>query len=178
MQAEEVLRGEEFFALLFPDDSERGVFETFSRLGEGEELFSPYSHLQSILKKSKELFMMKEYGEAAKKLAASIGLGLGLTPTGDDFLCGVLASCVFLDRKEHVFSLALRREIAENMEKTNDISRSFFRAALEGQFMEIVKDIGRFDSASAMRRAFEAIGHSSGMDTLSGIYYGMALFSK
>lgn len=42
------------------------------------------------------------YGDAAKHLAGLIGLGIGLTPSGDDFLCGVLAGLILRGGKPSI----------------------------------------------------------------------------
>ena len=45
------------------------------------------------------LYRNKKYTETGIELARLIGLGIGLTPSGDDFLCGVLAG--FLQGKQN-----------------------------------------------------------------------------
>jgi hypothetical protein len=100
-----------------------------------------------------------------------IGLGPGLTPSGDDFLVGALALLDALaERKVHA---ALARVIADTPPaSTSALSRCFLRAAAAGHIGEhlhcAVASVisGKPDSAIA---AVRNIGHSSGWDMLAGI---------
>jgi len=64
-----------------------------------------------------------------------IGLGRGLTPAGDDILCGALYGMYFseiLGRGQTEKRKKLREDIKGSLHKTNDISRHFLRYAVEG----------------------------------------------
>lgn len=117
--------------------------------------------------------------QSADKFASLTGLGIGLTPSGDDFLCGLLASLMARGLWEAPFSLHLRRAIRQSERCTNPISATFLDCALAGQFSEAV--IFFFQGENAADREheaesrFAAIGHTSGMDTLCGIYLGLRL---
>ena len=69
-----------------------------------------------------------------------LGLGAGLTPSGDDLLAGALAAAWWLPGNRS--SLFLRKEsaklIARHGEKTTPVSRHFLSAAAEGVFCEFV----------------------------------------
>ena len=45
------------------------------------------------------LYRNKEYTETGIELARLIGLGIGLTPSGDDSLCGVLAGLILTGKQ-------------------------------------------------------------------------------
>ena len=100
-----------------------------------------------------------------------IGLGPGLTPSGDDFLVGALALLDALtERKVHA---ALAAAIADvSPASTSAMSRCFLTAAAAGHIGEhlhcAVASVisGKIDSAIA---AVRNIGHSSGWDMLAGI---------
>lgn len=109
--------------------------------------------------------------EAAGCLGRLIGLGHGLTPGGDDFLCGVLAGLILCGGDRHPFSLALREYIDRHLKDTNDISAAFLQCALKGQFSHAVNSLLLVPSREEIFDAFTAIGHSSGTDTLCGITY-------
>lgn len=109
--------------------------------------------------------------EAAAELGGLIGLGLGLTPGGDDFLCGVLAGLIFCGSSGHPFSLALREYIGRHLDDTNAVSAAFLECALKGQFSRAVNSLLLIPSPEEILAAFTAIGHSSGTDTLCGITY-------
>ena len=69
-------------------------------------------------------------------LAALIGLGPGLTPSGDDFLCGVMATLHYLGGS------AVARRLAEGVlaaaAETNLISAAYLRCAAEGETSEVL----------------------------------------
>lgn len=115
------------------------------------------------------------YKEAASILAEVLGLGIGLTPSGDDFLCGVLAGLIFCNQAAHPFALELARQIRARLYDTNDISRAFLNCALDSHFSKAVSTLSLLPSAEDILESFSAIGHSSGMDTLCGIAYALNL---
>ena len=103
-----------------------------------------------------------------------VGLGPGLTPSGDDFWCGVmiaLRALGFMDILEKVSGAVLK--LAE--ERTNKISRAHLECAAGGQgaqaLHETISALGAADEArwrSALRE-LDKIGHSSGWDSLAGV---------
>lgn len=111
------------------------------------------------------------YADAAAALVGLLGLGLGLTPGGDDFLCGVLAGLILCGHQTHPFARLLGEEILRHLGDTNDISAAFLRCALEGEFSLAVNSLTALPSARNILSAFSEIGHSSGTDTLCGIYF-------
>ena len=115
------------------------------------------------------------FAEAASSLVRLVGLGLGLTPGGDDFLCGVLAGLILCGRRQHPFALLLADEIAAHLNDTNKISAAFLACSLENQFSQAVNELRLCHSAAKILRIFCEIGHSSGTDTLCGIYYAIQL---
>ena len=117
-----------------------------------------------------------DYGKAAEELVSLIGLGMGLTPSGDDFLCGVLAGLVLTGNLDHPFTSILKERIREKLNNTNDISRTFLQCALSSHFSKPVKDLFFPASPEQILASFEAVGHSSGIDSLCGIYYVYTLF--
>ena len=103
-------------------------------------------------------------------IAGLLGLGPGLTPSGDDFLIGALAMLDALgERKIHA---ALARAVtALAPALTSPLSASFLRAAAGGHVGEnlcsaialvLLGDVGA--AVAAARR----IGHASGWDMLAG----------
>lgn len=110
-----------------------------------------------------------------------LGLGKGLTPSGDDALTGLLAGMDLLrDAKESI--VAERRELAslllpELEEGTSVFSASILVAAVEGQYAEPILDlldeVAREDvtlaSLDRACAALLAIGHDSGGSILDGV---------
>ncbi|BDF04462.1 DUF2877 domain-containing protein [[Clostridium] hylemonae] len=121
------------------------------------------------------LFREKEYSEAAGVLAGLIGLGIGLTPSGDDFLCGILAALTLCGQDAHPFARALAIQLEGRLSDTNDISRTFLHCALQNQFSQAVCSLPHLPPADEILRNFSAVGHSSGTDTLCGILYALDL---
>ena len=110
--------------------------------------------------------------EAAGVLLRLCGLGGGLTPAGDDFLCGAAAAVTAFGLQEASFGSALLSGIRESLSRTNDISAAFLSCAAEGLASEAVLTF--FDTAhphtpGELSEEFLAIGHSSGIDSLCGI---------
>ena len=91
-----------------------------------------------------------------------IWLGIGLTPSGDDFLCGFLAGL----RLSNGSSLFLH-----TLDRTNEISAAFLRCAAFGQFSTPVHLLTDPNvTARQIYLVFSSISHSSDIDTLCGIY--------
>lgn len=121
---------------------------------------------------------LTSYEEACRTLIGMIGLGIGLTPSGDDFLCGILAGLLFSGKWNHSFSRLLRQELSHHLCDTNDISRAFLSCALNQHFSRPVKNLPSFKDAHTVLSSFGQIGHSSGMDSLCGIYFILRHFHK
>ena len=67
--------------------------------------------------------------------------------------------------------LRLQKLLPDCLARTNDISRTFLRCALDGYFSEAIQYLADCISEKEILQSFEAIGHSSGMDSLSGILF-------
>ena len=141
----------------------------------GESLYM--NAIQNIL-----LQFRQSIGDSAKMadtLCRLIGLGIGLTPSGDDFLCGFLAGLRMSSAvSSHVpaaesdsFRQILEKKICSHLDRTNEISAAFLHCAALGQFSAPVHLLRNSKiTAEQIYQAFSGIGHSSGIDTLCGIY--------
>ncbi|MCQ2508450.1 MAG: DUF2877 domain-containing protein [Dorea sp.] len=119
--------------------------------------------------------------DAASELIRLIGLGIGLTPSGDDFTTGVLAGMILFGLKEHPFFHAYREQVLAHLSDTNDVSRTFLTAAIDGHFSTAINSLTRVkkedlgenfsQTENCVLEKFLAIGHSSGIDALCGIYF-------
>jgi hypothetical protein len=112
-----------------------------------------------------------DYEKATEELVSLIGLGVGLTPSGDDFLCGVLAGLILTGNSDQTFTSILKKRIGTSLSNTNDISRTFLRCALSSHFSKTIKDLVFPATVEDIHASFKAVGHSSGFDSLCGIYY-------
>ena len=119
--------------------------------------------------------------------ARLVGLGQGLTPAGDDFLCGFLAAgccrrAAGLARSRLLTSFA--EAVQERLGQTTDISASFLRDALAGRISRPLAALAEACSGApgsdldgALLR-LAAIGHSSGLDAATGFFYGATVWDK
>jgi len=124
--------------------------------------------------------------ELIPALTTLIGLGPGLTPSGDDFLVGFLSVLSLLEKgnpRIGSFARALRQAIREaGQEKTTPVSREFLLAACSGEFSEpfhrLYRAAAALDGPGTLAAAvrFTGIGHTSGIDGLTGIIYGLSLW--
>ncbi|SER84601.1 Protein of unknown function [Propionibacterium cyclohexanicum] len=107
-------------------------------------------------------------------LLALCGLGIGLTPSGDDALIGMfaLAQCAGIARS---CQAGCARRLTDGL--STDVSLCHLRLALGGEFSRPVTGlldvlVARDSSRREIRYATEAvarIGHSSGADLLAGM---------
>lgn len=97
-----------------------------------------------------------------------VGWGPGLTPSGDDFLCGWLWAWLGI---EHPRCDELKAAIAQRVAATTDVSQNFLTLACEAQFVEPLATFTTHPTQSLFTLA--AQGASSGIDTLCGIVWGL-----
>ncbi len=116
-------------------------------------------------------------------ITALVGLGPGLTPSGDDFLGGVLVALRQLGAARVAARLAAA--VLSHAEwGTNDISRAHLAAAAGGEGAAALHGLLMSlctPGAPGMRdwvSAIETIGHSSGWDAVAGISLVAAGFAR
>ena len=112
-----------------------------------------------------------QLGAGAAQLA---GLGVGLTPSGDDFLLGAML-CAWLAHPEPSGYCATVADSSAS--RTTLLSAAFLRAAAQGEcsaawhrLLEAL-EVGPDDELIAAARAVLAYGHTSGADALSGFLW-------
>jgi len=127
-----------------------------------------------------EHFKHGKYQEAAHEMIRIIGLGKGLTPSGDDFLCGVLAGLTCFSKMSEADEMLyyLRKYITDSVKETNDISGAFLKCAVDGYFSESIIKLPEQTDKNKIADLFSEIGHSSGADTLCGIYFIVETLSR
>jgi hypothetical protein len=114
---------------------------------------------------------MTNDGLSANAVASLIGLGPGLTPSGDDFLMGALALLDALGQTK--IHAALAQAVTDTAPAlASPLSACFLRAAAAGHVGESLYDAvasvlsGNVDAAVAAARR---VGHTSGWDMLAGV---------
>ena len=120
--------------------------------------------------------------DAVRAMRRLIGLGVGLTPSGDDFLVGYLAglwstACGKSSRLAFLRSIGAR--MCEDARNTNVISRVYLLAASKGHVSEplavLVQHLATsLNQASVLgaTKAALSIGHTSGADGVLGLLLG------
>ena len=139
---------------------------------------SRLAHTLPMLARATERHDVTAVAEAAARL---VGLGPGLTPSGDDFISGYLAalwSRAGFESGIDAMLQALADALAPLFLRTNAISRQMLSDAAQGRFAERLVDVtvaisGAGNVVEATTRAL-ASGHSSGADTLCGLLFGYA----
>lgn len=117
---------------------------------------------------------MDEWKAAKAAVRFFTGRGQGLTPAGDDILTGYGAVLQGFGKAE-LFLQTLR----ENGLNTTDVSRAYLDAMTRGAANEtFVRLLEQFEAGDPMLfqgslRQLEQIGHTSGCDTLYGMYLGL-----
>jgi len=124
---------------------------------------------------------------AVAAFVALFGLGPGLTPGGDDFLVGFLAGlwCAAGGRTERAqFLSGLGKAVIHLSRRTNDISRTYLVHAARGQvsscLVALANAICRGDRSDHLIETAVAalqVGHSSGMESVSGLLQGLSVWS-
>jgi hypothetical protein len=107
------------------------------------------------------------------------GLGFGLTPSGDDFLTGLIAgSCICPDPRD--FRCGLVAAVESAADSTTLPSGFMLRAALQGYFSEPLVNLlsallAEADGAAARgwAKAVAGLGATSGEDMLAGVLFGL-----
>ena len=121
-------------------------------------------------------------------ISALIGLGPGLTPSGDDLLVGYLTGlwCTGREKSERMqFIASLGKAILRSSRKTNDISRTYLYHAVRGQvssrLANLAAAMARGEHSQSLLETAETamkIGHTSGMDAVTGMLVGLAAWES
>lgn len=121
--------------------------------------------------------------EASVKAARQmIGLGPGVTPTGDDVLIGFLAALWSTANDEDPKLTSIEnfgRALLGIIQETNEISRTYLYHAIHKQFssslIKLLMAIHKGETERIQSAAKEAmrVGHSSGMDSVTGLLFGL-----
>jgi hypothetical protein len=114
-----------------------------------------------------------------------VGLGEGLTPSGDDLFIGLLAVLQATGYLPSVLPVAAQQQFLRGVTgRTSDLSAEFLRCALEGHFAAPVVRFIRTLFApeprgwQASAASLAAVGHSSGVDAMVGIVLGCRLLAR
>lgn len=110
-----------------------------------------------------------------------IGFGEGLTPSGDDLLCGMLSVFHYLSHNSSIQQIKSQtiNQVRLHASKTTMISREFLLYACDGLFNEHVSTLFKKhqsnESYGEDLHKISNLGHSSGTDFLVGMYFGLKI---
>jgi hypothetical protein len=118
--------------------------------------------------------------EGIKKIKGS---GKGLTPAGDDFICGMLYAINVIGQLKKVDTLKLRNEIYKAAESNNDISRTMIYHASVGAYFNKFKNFqfALFNDQKKIDKYIDTLiktGETSGSDMLTGYYLCLKYLNK
>jgi hypothetical protein len=111
-------------------------------------------------------------------VAALVGLGPGLTPSGDDLLAGWLAAARAGART--VLAVGLAQAVEASLPRTSELSAFLLRCAVRGFWPAPLLDVADALAAEREAEALAALGvlctlgHSSGADLATGFLLGLA----
>lgn len=156
-------------------------FEHIARLRTSVDWDNVVAHCGLVLDVSDAL-AIEGLDEDGDNLDASVGYllgrGIGLTPSGDDVLCGFgLARSVAGSGKR------LRESLRTCLEQTQTtvVSRSYIEAMLAGycneNYAELIRAVhkGSWGRVAALVRSISSVGHTSGYDSLLGFGRGLGV---
>ncbi|MGX7023242.1 DUF2877 domain-containing protein [Vagococcus hydrophili] len=116
-------------------------------------------------------------------VSSLLGLGHGLTPSGDDFLTGFLLVLNSQTDTNREFTGLLNQLVQENCRKTNAVSQNQLKLAIDKRALKPVQqflyDLYRGSSMLTLNKRVEEIlriGSSSGSDMLAGILSAIRLY--
>jgi hypothetical protein len=142
----------------------------------------PDNNWKDKLDNIRNSFMEMDWNWLKSQLIAFLGIGSGLTPSGDDFVLGfLLALNRFPSHFEVEWLERINHDVVEAAEaKTNTISASLIRCAAEGQadqrLVQAIDDIVLTEKPIEESAApLLSWGSSSGCDAFVGMYLGVEL---
>ena len=127
--------------------------------------------------------VLEKDAEAVHRAADSlVGLGLGLTPTGDDVLTGASFVASHLGGSLDLVHQAVAHVVESGA--TNDISMTAMRCALRGRAVQPIEDLyswlcgANTHNLHRLVADVKAIGHTSGADLALGLLTAVRLHQE
>ncbi|HSR14090.1 MAG TPA: DUF2877 domain-containing protein [Thermodesulfobacteriota bacterium] len=165
-------------------------------LNSGEPMRPPQTETEAdplarILRAQVDEFLdalrQSDWGAVRERVAGIVGLGPGLTPSGDDFLAGFLGAAAVMSRRnagaEEIFR-TLGIVVSDARQKTTKVSAAMLEDAAEGQLSEPAASFFCALFSKEGKQIFSeagkilALGASSGEDVLNGMAAGVLFFSE
>lgn len=159
----------------FPEKGLKKTLEVLNNCKVDQRIGIPNN---TLLKKfSDEMITLKNFN-AEQIVTWLLGRGKGLTPSGDDILCGYIFVLLLVD-KANTYLSSLVKQIRNNLKLTTDVSKAYLICATQGyvnskvyQLYKSFKNHNFKDIDSELNSILE-IGHTSGRDLSYGIKLGI-----
>ncbi|WP_130806133.1 DUF2877 domain-containing protein [Senegalia massiliensis] len=133
---------------------------------------------RELSKKIDDFYMkIKQDNIQETDIRGLIGLGMGLTPSGDDFLTGFMAAITIFNKNNDLFH-KIKDLIPLDTKSTTDVSRAMLKAATQEKFREYLNDFiysFLYNNSDKYLKSFKnllTIGSSSGTDMSIGVVLG------
>lgn len=138
---------------------------------------------ESIVSKSLNILKRFFVDESNKGFEYFIGRGKGLTPSGDDFLVGIISIMWAYEESFDKKNREIYNYLIENKGKlTTDISQSYLQNALKGKFSKaVINLVNNLDSDCLDSNKLDKVikfGNTSGIDLLLGIIFGYIVIEE
>lgn len=132
----------------------------------GEEIAPPTSWLENVVFRDQ----IRSLNENSVTALASklLGKGFGLTPSGDDFILGIVSIMDLFGKDVSAF----RRLVAQYK---NAFARTVLGDALDGYYprplLSMLNSLASSTGADCSAASLLGMGHTSGHDMIAGMYY-------
>jgi len=133
---------------------------------------------RELSKKINDFYMkIKQDNIKEEDIRGLIGLGMGLTPSGDDFLTGFMAAITIFKKNDDLFH-KIKDFIPLDTKSTTDVSRAMLKAATQEKYREYLNDFiysSLYNNSDEYLKSFKnllTIGSSSGTDMSIGVVLG------
>lgn len=163
-----------------------GITRTLKMAAKKEMADGIGGHLRQVMQPVLRLLKTAKIGGQEKRvslaLTSLIGLGPGLTPSGDDFLIGFLSVLSLMGKLNLAlsrFAAVLRKAVGDGSLQTSPLSREFLYYACREEYSEpfhkLYMTAASLDEQGLLSAAFRFIGmgHTSGVAGLTGVLHGL-----
>lgn len=156
-------------------------------------MFSGFIYDSFILKLKLlvECLRNKEFDKLSDITSNLVGFGVGLTPSGDDFLCGIMATLlygsIYTSYNSDYFSDICKKMVLNIDDKTTLVSENFLKNSSKGIFPIFIKELcsylfldDNYEKITLYKLIHKVLsfGETSGSDILCGIYIGTLISKK
>lgn len=176
-QQAEMLERARTLAALFRPEETQGLFREITTILM-ESPSSPAAKRAAVLEWLAQDMPAQQESSLENLLLPWLGRSRGLTPAGDDMLCGLLLSHHALDQKSLLNTDAL---LSQAKIRTTSLSAALLTCAAQGAADERLLDAlvylaGCGTQPETIQKELLSYGSSSGLDTLAGMIAAILLF--